>query len=365
MGLLLGCMAFAARAAAPIETNLFAVTGVDVDITDTDATTAKNKAIIEAQIKGFRVLAERFGGQEAVAKFEKLTAKDVGKLLRSLSIEEERTGPGRYIGKLTVRFLPHKVRELFGEYGLPIVEEQSPPIVLLPVWRTAQGAVVWEDNPWKKVWVDLKAEQAVVPVIIPLGDLEDTQAITAEEALANNTVKLESLMIRYQTKAILVAIAEATPEGGVRAVMFGETPLGTVTFDKVYLAEDGTVESSLALAAQRFHGVMIDKWRVTRVKLAAEEKARKDAERRAAMAAAGPQHISVSVPFASVIEWNTIRSRLIGTPGIVAVDVASIAGSGAVVKLAYALEIPDLQSSLAGRGLQLNQVGETWVLQPY
>ena len=122
-----------------IETNVFAVTGVDVDITDTDATTAKNKAIIEAQIKGFRVLAERFGGQEAVAKFEKLTAKDVGKLLRSLSIEEERTGPGRYIGKLTVRFLPHKVRELFGEYGLPIVEEQSPPIVLLPVWKTGAG----------------------------------------------------------------------------------------------------------------------------------------------------------------------------------------------------------------------------------
>ena len=109
--------------------------------------------------------------------------------------------------------------------------------------------------------MDLKAEQAVVPVIIPLGDLEDTQAITAEEALANNAVKLESLMIRYRTKAILVAIAEATPEGGVRAVMFGETPLGTVTFDKIYLAEDGTVESSLALAAQRFHGVMIDKWR--------------------------------------------------------------------------------------------------------
>jgi hypothetical protein len=346
--------------AAPIETNLFAVSGVDVDITDTDATTAKNKAIIEAQIKGFHMLAVRFGGDEAANKFAKLTPKDIGRMLRSLSIEEEHTGPGRYIGKLTVRFLPGKVRKLFGEYGLTIVEDQSPPMVIVPVWKTAEGSLLWEDNPWKKAWTDLKAEQAIVPVIVPIGDLQDTQAISAEEALANDSVKLESLMIRYDAKAILVAVAEPAPEGGVHAVMFGETPLGKVTFDKIYTADDKTLEASLALAAQRFHGVMLDKWRSTRARLAAEERARQQAE----LAAQGPQHLLVSVPFSSVVEWNSIRSRLDGTPGLVGVDVSSIAGTGAVVSLSYSAAVADLQSSLAGRGLLLNQVGGTWVLQP-
>jgi hypothetical protein len=147
--------------------------------------------------------------------------------------------------------------------------------------------------------------------------------------------------------------------------MMGDTPLGKVLFDKIYTAEDGTVDASLTLAAQRFHGVMIDKWRTTRARIAAEERARQEAERQAALAANGPQQLSVSVPFASVVEWNTIRSRLVGTPGIVSVDVASIAGTGAVVRLAYGSALPDLQSSLAGRGLQLNQVGGSWVLQPY
>jgi hypothetical protein len=351
--------------AAPVETNLFAVTGIEVDIKDTDAATAKNKAIIEAQLKGFRVLAERFGGPEAVAKFEKLTIKDVGRLLRSLSIEEERTGPGQYIGKLTVRFLPDKVRGVFGEYGLPIVEEQSPAIVLIPVWKAPEGALLWEDNPWKAAWTGLKAEQAIVPIIIPLGDLQDTQSITAEEAIANDAVKLEAIMMRYEAQAVLVAIAEPAPEGGVRAVMLGDTPIGKVTFDKVYLAEDGTLESSLVLAAQRFHGVMIEKWRQTRAKLATEERARQEAERRAALAAAGPQQVAVSVPFASVIEWNAIRNRLAGTPGIVGVDVASIAGTGAMVRLSYAVPFEEVQTALAGRGMQLNQVGDSWVLQAF
>ncbi len=52
---------------------------------------------------------------------------------------------------------------------------------------------------------------ASVPVIVPLGDLEDTKPITSEEALAAMPIKLESLMLRYEAKAILVAIAE--PDG--------------------------------------------------------------------------------------------------------------------------------------------------------
>jgi hypothetical protein len=362
--LTVSCVGPTAWAAAPVETNIFAVGGVDVDVTDKDAATAKNRAIIEAQIKGFRLLAARLAGDEAAAQFEKLTPKDVGRMLRSLSIEEERTGPGRYIAKFTVRFLPNKVRVLFSEYNLPIVEEQSPPIVVVPVWKTAEGAVLWEDNPWKEAWVNLKAEQAIVPVIVPLGDLEDTQALTAEDALAGNQPKLESLMLRYEAKAILVAVAEESPDGGIRAVMLGDSPLGKMTFDKIYKAEDGTVGSSLALAAQRFHAVMLDKWRVTRARLAAEERARREAERQAALGSQ-QQYVAVSVPFASVIEWNSIRSRLMGTPGVVRVDVASIAASGAVVKLAYAADLPELQTSLAGRGLQLNQVGGNWVLQPF
>jgi hypothetical protein len=365
-GLLIAAMVSlgAVVAAAPVETNIFAVSGVEVDVTDVNAAAAKNKAIVEAQVKGFRILALRLAGEEAQAKFAKLTEKDVGRMLRSLSIEEERSGPGRYIGKLTVRFLPNRVRDLFAEYGLPYVEDQSPPIVLLPIWKTPQGPVLWEDNPWKKTWVDLKTEQAVVPLIIPLGDLQDTQAITAEEALANNGPKLESIMMRYEASAILVAVAEANPEGGIRGVMIGDTPLGKVTFDKIYTAEDGTMEGALLVAAQRFHGVMIEKWRATRAKLAAEERARKEAERQAALAAQGPQRLAVTVRFRSVGEWSSIKSRIAGTPGVVGVDVASIALSGAVIRVTHKASIQDLQNSLLAGGLSLNQEGGAWVIQP-
>ena len=52
--------------AAMVETGLYTVTGVDVDVTDKDATTARRKAIIEAQVIAFPILAERLGSTKAV-----------------------------------------------------------------------------------------------------------------------------------------------------------------------------------------------------------------------------------------------------------------------------------------------------------
>jgi hypothetical protein len=351
------------RAAGPVETSVFAVTGVDVDVTDTDATTARTKAIIEAQVKAFHMLADRLGGEGSSQKFTDLTEKDIGRMLRSLSIEEEHTGPGRYIGKLTVRFLPAKIRPLFSKYSIAVVEDQAPPFVVVPVWKGADGPVLWEDNPWRKAWLGLHAEQSIVPIVVPLGDLVDTGTISPAQALAQDANKLQALQLRYDAKSILVATAEPAEGGGVHATMMGDSPLGRVTFDKIYKSEDGAAETSAAMAAQRFHAVMTEKWRATKAKAVAEAKAR-EAERQEAARNAGLQSMSVAVPFSGTGEWNSIRQRLLSTPGVARVDVSTIAGNGAVIQLGYSTEFQNLQTSLLGAGLQLRQVGGTWVLQP-
>lgn len=350
-----------AWAVGPVETGLFSVTGVQVDVTDKDATTARTRAIIEAQVKAFYMLAERLGSPEAARRLQGMDARDIGRMLRSLSIEEERSGPGRYIGKLTVRFLPDKIREVLGRYGIEVVEDQAPAVVVLPVWKGPNGLVIWEDNLWRKAWLDLKAEQSLVPIIVPIGDLEDTSAISADEAVAGNAVKLESLMLRYEAKAILVALAEPDPTGGIHAVMQGDSPLGRINFDKIYTADDGSPESAAATAAKRFDEVMLEKWRSVRIKMAADARARAEAEQQTQRAATS---LPVAVPFSGIHQWNGIRARLLATPGVIGVDVSTIADNGAVIQLAFLDSVQDLQSALSGSGLRLVQSRGTWVLQP-
>src|SRR5688572_21834630 len=57
-----------ARAVGPVETGMFSVTGVEVDVTDKDAASARTRAIIEAQVKAFYILAERLGSSEAAQR---------------------------------------------------------------------------------------------------------------------------------------------------------------------------------------------------------------------------------------------------------------------------------------------------------
>jgi len=331
---------------------LYTVTGVKVDVREKDAALAKLKAISDAQIKAFAKLVRRLASPAAAKTLSGLGRREIGRMMASLSVESERTGPGRYIGKLTVRFLPEKVRTAFSNAGISFTEQQSPKIVILPVWNGPQGPVVWRDNPWRQAWINLKAENAIVPVIIPLGDLTDSQAISVEEALAGHETKLGSIKFRYQAEAILVAVATPKSKTELQAVMTGASPLGQIDFDKTYKARaDEDLNALAGRIAARFHTVMIDKW--------------KKEGGQPALAAGPPQSFAVSVPFSSVAEWNNIRIELLTTPGVTGVDVSSISDNGAIVQLSYTGAFPALQNALRSARLNLGLYSGQWVLQPF
>jgi hypothetical protein len=347
LALLLLVPAFRAEA----DDTVFRVSGVQVDATDRDAAAAKMKAISEAQVKAFGILVERIAEDGADAKLKDLQPGQIGRMLASLSIEEERTGPGRYIGKLTINFLPDKVRETLARAGVAFTEKQAPRIVVLPVWSTDAGPTAWDENPWRRAWQDLKAENAVVPIMIPLGDLNDAEAVSVDQALAGDADKLEALRLRYQAEAVLVAVAEPAGENAIHAKMQGDTPLGRVLFDKTYSVESGGVAAAAQSAAQRFHRIMIQKWKQQNV-----------SEARLEVQAAS---LDVAVPFSNPSEFSVTRSRLTATPGVAGVDISTISGRGAIIKLSYNVPFQQLQAALQTQRMTLRLHGSSWVLQSY
>jgi Uncharacterized protein conserved in bacteria (DUF2066) len=359
-GLLMTMLCGVALAAGPVETSIFAVQGVDVDVTDTDAALAKNKALIEVQMKAFKTLAERLGNQslvDAVAKYEE---KQVLPFLKSLSIEEESISPGRYKGKLTVRFLPNRIRSLYAGFGVKVGGEQGPSMLILAVWKGPAGEVLWEDNPWHQAWVNLRAEQSLVPIIVPLGDLDDSNMISVTDVLSEDQLKIEAIRRRYDVKKVIIAFAEPAENGAVHARMVGDSPLGKLSFDKIYDGESGRVEESAALAVQRFHDVMVEKFKSGQAKVAtqaAEQKRQTEVNAR--------KTITVRVPFAGPSEWNGLRSRILSTPGVTGLDVASLGGDGAVVSLSFVGTTGDMQASMQASGLNLTEAGGGWSIATF
>jgi hypothetical protein len=353
LALLLMCWGAVAFAAGPVETSIFAVQGIAVDVTDVDADTAKNKALVDAQIKAFTLLAERLGSQSIVDAIAKYEPKRVLPYLKSLSIEEESISPGRYKGKLTVRFLPNKIRALYGDFGVKVGGEQGPSFLILAVWKGATGDVLWEDNPWRQAWINLRAEQSLVPIIVPLGDFDDTEMISVSDVLSEDALKIEAIRKRYDVKKVIIAYGEPAENGAIHARMAGDSPLGKLSFDKVYDGETGRIEDSTALAAQRFHGVMVDKFKSGAAKVAEQKKT---AEVNA------KKTLRVQVPFSGPSEWNGLRSRILSTPGVTGLDVSSLGADGASVALTFVGTPEDLQSSMQASGLNLQNSGSGWAI---
>ena len=348
--LFLGFGIFEVMAAGPVETNIFAVQGVAVDVTSTDATTAKNQALMDVQVKAFFILVERLGSAQVAQELARLKPEEIAAYLKSLSIEQENSSPGRYIGTFTVRFLPVKIEKLLEGYGIRVLTRQASPIIVLPIYRDPSGSKLWEDNLWRKAWLDLRAEQALVPIIVPIGDLEDTETLTVEDALNGDPIRLEAIRRRYGASSLVVAVAEPAEGGGIHAVITGDTALGKVTFDKIYTSESASPEQSAALAAQRFHAVMMEKY--------------KENEAAVAQNPGAPLSIAVAVPFGSPTEWNGIRSRILSTPNVIGVDVSTLSADGAVIRLMYTDNLPVLQDNMLRTGLALSQIGQSWVIQP-
>ena len=344
-----------AQAAGPVETNIFAVQGVDVDVVSTDAAAAKNQALMDVQVKAFFQLVGRLGSPELSQELQdKLTAEDIAPYLKSLSIEEETSAPGRYIGKFTVRFLPSKMQKLFSDYGIRIPASQAQPILVLPVWRGPEANQMWEDNPWRKAWLDLNGEQGLVPIIVPLGDLTDSETLTVEDALHNDPIKLEAIRRRYDAPSILVAQAEPA-EGGIHVYIEGDSRLGKVTYNKIFKSADGLAATAAPAAIEKFQSLLVNAYKKQQARVAAERAAENDGR---------PQALAVSVPFAGPREWNAIRSRILATPNVVGVDLASLSANGAVIRLLYRNSLIDLQGNMQRVGLNLTQYGSNWVVQP-
>lgn len=345
--------------AGPVETSVFAVQGVDVDVSSTDAAAAKNQALMDVQVKAFYQLAERLGTPELARSFEeKFKPEDIAPYLKSLSIEQESSAPGRYIGRFTVRFLPQKTRKLYEAYGINVPTTQADPILVLPVWRGPDANQMWEDNPWRKAWLDLKGEQGLVPIIVPLGDLEDIETLTVEDALHNDPVKLEAIRRRYGAPNVLVAQAQPA-EGGIHVYIEGETKLGKVLFNKIYTAEDGQAMTAAPAAIQKFQSLLVDTYKEKAAQIAAAKAAEEEARN-----SSRPQSLAVAVPFSSPREWNAIRSRILSAPNVQGVDLSTLSADGAVIKLNFTRGLTSLRGSMKQVGLNLSQYGSTWVIQP-
>lgn len=202
------------RAAAQSTHDPYQVTAVSVDVTAQSVAVARDQAFDRARRIGLVRLIGHLAGRDVFVDVTQVSPDQMESMVVGLRVDQEQTGPGRYIAVLDVVFDPSAVHGFLTERGVAFGEVVKRPVVVLPVWQSEFGPRLWDSpNPWHEAWLDALPIDGLVPMIVPFGDLQDIADIDVTLALRGDARALSAIATRLDAGEVLIAIGRTIGDG--------------------------------------------------------------------------------------------------------------------------------------------------------
>lgn len=346
-------LAVLATAAAPAQSLAqspggtgYDVTGVEVDVSGSDAVQARQQGIREARRKAFGLLVNRMVSAEDRARLPQIDDVQLENMVRGVEFVRERPSPGRYSATLNVVFSPDAVKSYLSGSGAKMVETVARPALVIPLWKGPAGLEPLNDrNAWREAWQQLDSAGSAVPVTLLRGDPPDQNALSAEQAYVGDVSALARLNERYRAPTIIVATVEGDKASG--ALTVGGMRYDTQTGARSEIPRIPVASAAdLPAAVKSIHGRADQDWRSIGT-------IRRDSQ----------DSLDVVVPIRTLGDWVQVRQRLGAIPAVKSITVKTLEADHADLKLDYFGSPEELQRLLAQAGLNLSQDAGQWQLQ--
>ena len=208
--------------------------GIEVDVAGKDAESARLAGWRLAQREGFRRLWSQLQ-KRPPGEAPRLGDAALDGLVSSISIEQERIAPGRYIATLGVLFDRSRAGAVLGAGG-PV--SRSAPLLLIPLTVTAGTAtgVEWR-NGWQRAWAEFRTSNSAIDYVRVSGQGIDPLLLTHAQSRRPGRGMWRNLTDYHGAADILIAQAQVRrlyPGGPAVATFSGyfgadRRPLGAFT----------------------------------------------------------------------------------------------------------------------------------------
>lgn len=335
---------------APASADIYEVSDVAVDATAASAAEARDLALANGQREAFYRLLQRLTPSAYHDQFPNLNASTVATYVRDFSVANEQTSSVRYLARLNVRFQEQDIRILLEEFGIPFTETASRPVVVLPVLSRAGASILWRDpNPWRIAWSQATLPSLPVPMMMPVGDLDDISGISAQDAIGTNPAPLDRIAQRYGAGAVTVAHATIATLGPPHVeITLTRRDIGTVA--------DTVVTRVEALPAESIEQVL------TRAVDAAIATIEESWKNQTVMRFDRGGILAVNVPLSALDHWINVRSRLSQIAVVERSDLILLSRDEALLNIHYIGEVSQLARALAQSDMTLRENEGVWTL---
>ena len=193
---------------------IFGVAGVRIDQRAENASKARDVGIRNAAERAFAIVLDRLL-PTAKGQVQFMAAHDLDDFSDFTHIVEENNLEQRYIATLDFCFDAARLRQAMIAAGLQWSELQSPPILVVPVWKGPDGARAWyRDNKWLAGWWDAVASYSGLLSLRQLDrNLINERQFRGEDLVDANPVKLAAAARLVEAEQILVVMAALDYDG--------------------------------------------------------------------------------------------------------------------------------------------------------
>jgi hypothetical protein len=354
------CPGFAAAVGAD---SAYTVANYPVEATAANAVAAKDQALADGQQAAFRSLLKRIVPVTAYKQLVRVSNVKAADLISGVAVRSERNSATEYIASLDFSFVADGVRGTLSREGVPFVDEQAPPVTVITALLQGNPPAVSNDTGlWRSAWTGLDLQHTITPVAIQ--DLKPTvHADTVTMLLAGDDNGLRILNDDYGTRLIVMAVGETDlTSKKLTVTLAGRDAVGPLLLKRTYRLSNSDLDYASQLAAVVALGVLEGRWKA--VKTSTLQSAATNAPVWAASTSGNGEDVSFVVEFVSSQQWDQIRTQLLDTPGVDALEISTVSDRNADVTLKFPGGVRGLANALGARGWSLVDTPEGWFLRP-
>ena len=211
----------------------------DIQVTKTASTglAAQDAAIRDARDQALAYLFRRLTPTSYHNRLPTLSGRKADAMVTATDIEEEQITETAYTGRLSISFSPDAVRQELQRRNIPFTDQVTPPLIVVPVYERTGALQLWEiPNAWDSAWRAQAGAQGLVQTVMAEGNSSEQLVISADQALAGDATRLQTLAQAYGARGALVAYArfKINPRNGqpaleTRLTGYGAAPPGPFT----------------------------------------------------------------------------------------------------------------------------------------
>lgn len=178
----------------------FEIAGIKVEVTGDNADDARKKGWLLAQRKAWSALWARNKGGSTSG----LSDSSLNGIVSAIVVEEEQSGPRRYVATLGVIFDRARAGQLLGVRG---VTRRSAPLLVLPVIWDGGAPIMFEQrNGWQNAWAKYNSSESRIDYVRPSGAGSESLLLNAGQLDRRSRTWWRTILDEFGAADVIIPI---------------------------------------------------------------------------------------------------------------------------------------------------------------